>query len=45
MEIDDSDLLPVVDSTQNMRYLGMVAREDIWRKYSKESLLLTDSRE
>ena len=45
MEIDDSDLLPVVDSSQNMRYLGMVAREDIWRKYSKESLLLTDSRE
>ncbi len=45
MEIDDSDLLPVVESTQTMRYLGMVAREDIWRRYSKESLLLTDSRE
>ena len=45
MEIDDSELLPVVESTQTMRYLGMVAREDIWRRYSKESLLLTDNRE
>ncbi|NOX90367.1 MAG: chloride channel protein [Calditrichaeota bacterium] len=45
MEIDDSDLLPVVESTKNMRYLGMVAREDIWRRYSKESLLLTDNRD
>ncbi len=45
MEIDDSELLPVVESTQTMRYLGMVAREDIWRRYSKESLLLTDHRE
>ncbi len=45
MEIDDRDLLPVVESTESMRYLGMVSREDIWRLYSKESLLLTDSRD
>jgi CIC family chloride channel protein len=45
MEIDDSDLLPVVESTETMRYIGMVAREDIWRRYSKESLFMAENKE
>ncbi len=45
MEIDDSELLPVVESQETMKYLGMVAREDIWRLYSKESLFSTENKE
>ncbi len=45
MEIDDSDLLPVVESPETMRYIGMVAREDIWRMYSKESLFTAENKE
>ena len=45
MEIDDSEGLPVVESQETMRYIGMVYRGDIWRMYSKESLFTAENRE
>jgi len=45
MEIDDYELLPVVDSPENMQYQGVVTRDSIIKRYRKENLLLTDSRD
>lgn len=45
MEIDDSELLSVVDSTETMIYQGVVTKENILRRYTKESLLLTKNRD
>ena len=45
MEIDDSELLPVVNSTAEMVYLGAVSREQIIKRYRKENLFLTDNQE
>jgi len=45
MELDDSELLPVVDPNHNMKYLGVVTRDGIIKRYSKENLLLTHTRE
>ncbi|HHJ53734.1 MAG TPA: chloride channel protein [Caldithrix abyssi] len=45
MELDDAELLPVVNTPQDMRYLGVVTRDGIIKRYSKENLLLTSSRE
>ncbi len=45
MEIDDSELLSVVDSSETMIYQGVVTKENILRRYTKESLLLTKNRD
>lgn len=45
LEIGDYELLPVVDNLENMRYEGVVTKDDIIRKYTKESLLLTGQNE
>ncbi len=45
MEIDDSELLPVVESTDTMKYLGIVSREQIIKRYRKENLLLTENQD
>ncbi len=45
MELDDSELLPVVDSPETMHFLGIVTRESILKRYTKENLLLADQRE
>ncbi len=45
LEIGDYELLPVVDDLNNMRYQGVVTKDDIIRKYTKESLLLTGQNE
>ncbi|MBN2424396.1 MAG: chloride channel protein [Calditrichaceae bacterium] len=43
MEMDDRDLLPVVDSREKMNYLGVVSKEQILDKYTKENFLLSDT--
>ncbi|MEJ2054828.1 MAG: chloride channel protein [Calditrichaceae bacterium] len=45
MEIGDSEILPVVDSPEKMHYMGVISREDIMKKYRKESLLLTEQKD
>jgi CIC family chloride channel protein len=45
MDLDDAELLPVVDSRENMQFLGVVTRENILKRYRKENLLLTESRD
>lgn len=42
LEIDDYELLPVVESASNMKYLGVVSRDKILRHYTKQNLLLTE---
>ncbi len=39
MEIDDYELLPVVESEENMKFLGTISRDEINRRYTKENLL------
>jgi len=39
MEIDDYELLPVVESEKNMKFLGTISRDEINRRYTKENLL------
>ena len=41
MELNDSELLPVVDSKDSMQFKGIVTRESIVKQYRKESLLMT----
>jgi len=41
MELNDSELLPVVDSKDHMQFKGIVTRESIVKQYRKESLLMT----
>ncbi len=43
MEMDDRELLPVVESKENMKFLGVVSKEQILDKYTKESFLLTET--
>ncbi len=43
MELEDSELLPVVNSAEDMIYKGIVSREQIIKRYRKENLLLTES--
>lgn len=43
MEVDDRELLPVVDSKENMKFLGVVTKEQILDRYTKESFLLTET--
>ncbi len=43
LEIDDNELLPVVESTENMLYLGVVTKDAILKRYAKENLMLTES--
>ena len=45
MEISDAEILPVVDSTENMDYQGVISRDDIIKQYRKESLLLTEQKD
>ena len=45
MEISDSEILPVVDTTETMNYIGVISREDIIKQYRKESLLMTDQKD
>lgn len=45
MEIGDSEILPVVDSPENMQYRGVISREDIIKQYRKESLLMTEQKD
>ena len=45
MEISDAEILPVVDSTENMIYKGVISREDIIKQYRKESLLMTEQKD
>ena len=45
MELVDAELLPVVNSTEEMIYQGVVSREQIIKRYRKENLLLTESGE
>lgn len=42
MELEDAELLPVVDSRENMHFVGVVSRESINKLYSKESLMLAE---
>jgi CIC family chloride channel protein len=41
MELNDSELLPVVESKDSMQFKGIVTRESIVKQYRKESLLMT----
>jgi CIC family chloride channel protein len=45
MEIGDAEILPVVDSTENMNFKGVISREDIIKQYRKESLLMTEQKD
>lgn len=45
MDLDDSELLPVVDAKESMQFLGVVTRESILKRYRKENLLMTESRD
>lgn len=45
MEISDAEILPVVDSTENMNYQGVISRDDIIKQYRKESLLMTEQKD
>ena len=45
MEIGDSEILPVVDSSTAMNFEGVISREDILKQYRKESLLLTEQKD
>ncbi len=42
MDIDDDEVLPVVDSRANMKFLGTVSRADILLRYTKEKFLVTE---
>jgi CIC family chloride channel protein len=44
MEISDAEILPVVDTSENMNYIGVISREDIIKQYRKESLLMTEQK-
>jgi CIC family chloride channel protein len=41
MEIDDNELLPVVNDTKSMRYLGIVTKDHILKQYTKKDLIMT----
>ncbi len=43
MELEDVELLPVVNSTDERIYRGVVSKEQIIKRYRKENLLLTES--
>jgi len=43
MEIDDYELLPVVESADSMKFLGIVTRDKLMRYYTKQNLLLTEA--
>jgi CIC family chloride channel protein len=43
MEIDDNELLPVVNDTKSMRYLGTVSKDQIQKQYTKKDLILTQT--
>ena len=45
MEIGDSEILPVVDSSTAMNFEGVISRDDILKQYRKESLLLTEQKD
>jgi CIC family chloride channel protein len=45
MEISDSEILPVVETTDDMSFVGVVSREDIIKQYRKESLLMTEQKD
>ena len=43
MEMDDFELLPVVESQESMRFLGVVTKDDILKRYLKKDLILTET--
>ena len=43
MEMDDFELLPVVESQNNMQFLGVVTKDDILKRYLKKDLILTET--
>jgi CIC family chloride channel protein len=43
VELGDYELLPVVNNLQEMKYAGILSRDDLIRVYRKEILLMTDT--